>query len=155
MHLSLFSTPSKCFYCITEIGAYKLQLHALFTMDIIKGNIILSFFITVWCSFRCIYVLHFVPLIFVYIYGNTCKHIFSFIFSFSFHLIWSSHWQQVAENLAMGLEMEKFLNTHPISTPARFEMNWMKIFSVMSRNLRSDPFLALHGAKYLALGPKI
>ena len=47
-------------------------------------------------------------------------------------LIWLSDWQQGAKNLATWLKMEKFLNTHPISTPARFQMNWMKTFSVNS-----------------------
>ena len=50
---------------------------------------------------------------------------------------------------------KKNLNTHPISTPARFQMNWMKTFSVNVWNLRFDPSLVHHGAKYLAMGLKI
>ena len=65
----LFSAPSKwnVFYCITEIWAHKLRLHAPFTMDIIKGSLLVDAFSNVFMSCSC-----FVDI--VNIYGN--KHIF-------------------------------------------------------------------------------
>ena len=44
-------------------------------------------------------------------------------------LLWLSDWQQGDKNLATGPKMENILNTHPISTPAKFELDWMKTFS--------------------------
>ena len=65
----LFSAPSKwnVFYCITEIGAHKLWLHAPFTMDIIKVSLLCDAFSDVFMSCIC-----FADI--VNIYGN--KHIF-------------------------------------------------------------------------------
>ena len=61
----LFSAPSKwnVFYCITEIGAHKLRLHTPFTMDIIKGSLLVDAFSNVFMSCSC-----FVDI--VNIYGN-------------------------------------------------------------------------------------
>ena len=57
--------------------------------------------------------------------------------------------------------MEKFLNTHPISTLARFEMNWKRTFSVNVRNpqiwpIFSPPWRPLYGRKLTnAMSPTV
>ena len=62
-------------------------------------------------------------------------------------LIWLSDWQQGANNLATVRKTEKFLNTHPISILARFEMIRMKPFSVNVWKPQIIPILSQLGGQ--------
>ena len=54
--------------------------------------------------------------------------------------------------LAMGPKTVSFVNTHPISTPARFEMKWMKTFSVSTRKPQIWPIFSLAGDQIFGHG---